>query len=524
MNLRAFLLTLLITPLVASTQRYHQPRVFNEIIYHVFLRSFYDSNGDGHGDFKGLQQKLDYLQQLGVTSILMLPIQSSPYYHNYFSDDFKKIDPEFGDMKSYLELVKEVHRRKMRIYLDIETQYVIEDHAWWKDSYNNPSSKHSDFILYNDKENTKPEPIIFNLTAIPGYNGVVRKAATVNLLSKNVLDYNIGLFKFWMDPNDDGKFDDGADGFRLDHAMDDLDWKGKLTGLLENFWQPLLSEVKRVNRDVTIIAEQAYWADYGNDYFKKAAIDMVFGFQAQSAFVSFNKQKLQDKLDSTLTGRNMRNQVIFIENHDIQRFASAVNQNLAKEKIGAAFNLLTGGVPSIYYGQEIGMFGKGGFGKFGGTDGNDIPMREAFEWYHDTRGKGMALWYKDSGPWWDSTNLKPDDGISLEEGKAAPGSLYNYYKQLIALRRSKDALSSGNYKTVLNTNDSVFSFLRQFDKQMVLVMINLSGSRQDATLTKNPEDIRTGATWKPLLHKDEKYNEGQSFSLKPYEVQAWEIF
>jgi len=82
-----------------------------EIIYHLFQRSFYDSNGDGHGDLNGVAQKLNYLQELGVTSILLLPLYESVYYHNYFAVDFHKIDPEFGTMQDYINLVKEVHRR-----------------------------------------------------------------------------------------------------------------------------------------------------------------------------------------------------------------------------------------------------------------------------------------------------------------------------------------------------------------------------------------------------------------------------
>jgi alpha-amylase len=73
----------------------------NEVIYHIFLRSFADADGDGHGDLKGLQSKLNYLQDLGITSVLLTPLYSSPYYHNYFSDDFEKIDPEFGTMQDY---------------------------------------------------------------------------------------------------------------------------------------------------------------------------------------------------------------------------------------------------------------------------------------------------------------------------------------------------------------------------------------------------------------------------------------
>src|SRR5205814_7048496 len=75
-----------------------------EIIYHLFQRSFYDSNGDGHGDLNGVAQKLDYLQELGITSILLLPLYESVYYHNYFAVDFQKIDPEFGTMQDYLNL------------------------------------------------------------------------------------------------------------------------------------------------------------------------------------------------------------------------------------------------------------------------------------------------------------------------------------------------------------------------------------------------------------------------------------
>ena len=171
----------------------------NEVIYHIFLRSFYDSDGDGNGDLKGLQSKLDYLQDLGITSILLTPLYSSLYYHNYFSDDFEKIDPEFGTLQDYLSLVKGIHKRNMKIYLDMETQYVTEDHIWWKDSYGNPGSKYSDYILYNDSAHTKPEPIIFNLAELPAYDGTIRKVATVNLHSKNVLDYNYNLFKYFVD-------------------------------------------------------------------------------------------------------------------------------------------------------------------------------------------------------------------------------------------------------------------------------------------------------------------------------------
>src|SRR3546814_10390829 len=99
--------------------------------------------------------KLDYLQELGVTSILLTPLYESFYYHNYYSSDFSSIDPTYGTEEEFIELVREIHRRDMKIYMDMETQYVTEDHLWYKDSYGNPSSPYSEYILYDDEERSE---------------------------------------------------------------------------------------------------------------------------------------------------------------------------------------------------------------------------------------------------------------------------------------------------------------------------------------------------------------------------------
>jgi alpha-amylase len=495
-----------------------------EIIYHVFQRSFYDSNGDGQGDLNGLRQKLDYLQELGVTSILLLPLYESVYYHNYFAVDFQKIDPEFGTMDDYLNLVREVHKRGMKIYMDMETQYVTEDQLWWKDSYANSKSKYSDYILYNDSANTKPESIIFGLNELPGYDGTKKRVGTANLYSKNFQEYNFQLFKYFVDPNNDGTFDDGVDGFRLDHMMDDLDFKGKLTNLFANFWTPLLTNLKQINPKLSIVAEQAVWASFGFEYFERGNVDRVFAFRLREAIVSFDKNKIAAIADTlfSLTPKN-KQQVVFIENHDMERFASAVNKNLAKEKIGAAINLLIGGVPSIYYGQELGMFGKTAFGKFGMTDANDIPLREAFEWYKTYDGIGMALWYKNTGPWWDSTNLIPNDGISLEEERKNPNSLFNFYRKMIHLRQSNAALSNGSYQTLPNDNNNVLSFLRK-EKNTVCVMINLSDQMQKAVLDLSITNVKVKGLAQLWGKKIGKISGNSiSISLPAFSIQVLEI-
>lgn len=488
-----------------------------EIIYHVFQRSFFDSNGDLHGDLNGLRQKLDYLQNLGVTSILLLPLYEADCYHNYFANNFEKIDSKYGTMNDYIALVKEIHKRGMKIYLDMETQYVTEKHLWWKDAVGNLKSPYSNYILFKDEAHTIPETMVFNLTELNSYDGSKIKVTTVNLKNKDVLNYNIKLFSFFTDPNNDGKFDDGADGFRLDHTMDHLDKKPTLTNLFNDFWLPLIQKIKSINGNIKFMAEQADWSDFGFEYFKKADIDRVFAFGLTYAILTFNKDKIVKLADTILHSTPKgKEQIVFIENHDMDRSVTVLKNDSSKQRVAAALLLLIGGVPSIYYGQEIGMRGHGGFGVFGNTDGNDIPMREAFEWYKSgTVGKGMAIWYKNTGPWWGHTNIKPNDGISLEEEQNNKNSLFNFYKKIINLRQNNIALSTGNYQNTENDNNNVFSFTREAEKNKVLVAVNLSNQNQTVNLKSS------NAKYIPLYGKAKINN--NNFQLNPYEIMVWAI-
>ena len=492
-----------------------------EIIYHIFQRSFYDSNGDLQGDLNGIRQKLDYLQQLGVTAILLTPLYTSPYYHNYFADDFKKIDPKYGTFRDYISLVKELHRRGMKFYMDMETQYVTEHHVWWKDGINNPNSKYSDYILYEDKAHTKPSSIIFNLYGFAGYDSVYTKITTVNLESPKVLEYNYQLFKIWVDPNHDGKFDDGVDGFRLDHAMDNLDNKAQLTNLFVNFWNPLLDRLRKVNPKLKIVAEQANWGSLGLDYLTKGGVDRVFAFRLAFAIRSFKKDQIIAAADSTfLATPTGKQQVVFIENHDTPRFSYGVKGNAGKLKIGAALNLLLGGVPSIYYGQELGMSGTNA--SLGATDANDIPNRSAFEWYKSDQGKGMAYWYKAKGPWKDRFNNDvSNDGISLEEERNDPNSTWNFYRKMIGIRKANPVISKGAYKTLKNDSENVFSFMRYDAGRKVIVAVNLSDKPVETTIStegKNtPVKVLFGSE-KPVLDGDII-----KVKLRAYGIEVWEM-
>lgn len=491
-----------------------------EVIYHVFERSFFDANGDRQGDLRGLDQKIDYLQQLGVTSVLLTPLYRSVYYHNYFADDWYRIDPDYGTIRDFTRFARDLHSRGMKLYIDMETQYVTDRHAWWRSAVGNLQSPERNYLLFEDSAHAKPSPIIWGITELKGYNDSSRKVTTVNLRDPGVLASNKRLFAYFADPNGDGKFDDGVDGFRLDHCMDDLDANPRLSALFIHFWAPLIATLKSINPRLTFVAEQANWGSFGFDYFSKATIDRVFAFRLAFAIASFSKIELQKAADTTLAMLPPgKEQVVFIENHDVDRFASRVSKDPGKERIAAVLNLLLGGIPSIYYGQELGMSGAGGFNKFGNTDANDIPRREAFEWYAADTGKGMALWYKDTGPWWDSTNDKPFDGVSLEEERNDPRSLWNWYRNLLTVRRGYPVLQTGSYVALQNDNPNVFSWNRRASNgDLAQIVVNLSASPQHAILDGIAPADRQPVFGRAVAQR----NSGQFvIDLPPYGAGIW---
>ncbi len=442
-----------------------------EIFYLIFPRSFYDSNGDRIGDLRGVIEKLDYIQSLGVTSIIMTPLSPSVYYHNYFVNDFEGIDPEFGTLQDYLDMIAAIHKRGMKFYMDTEWQYATKNQLWFRESYGHPESKYTKYLFYHDSLNLDPESIMYNLKTIPAYDGKGVETTLVNLKNEEVKKYMENLYAFWMDPNHDGKFDDGVDGFRIDHMMDDLDHKGLLTNLFEEYWHPLITKLKSINPKLLVIAEQADWQDPGLSYFTKAGVDIVYGFGY--TFHIGDNQKFGNLTDTLLKIMPPDKYLLtFLDNHDLDRYASMVRSDPNVMRRAATMLYLSKGIPYIYYGQELGM--KGAAIIHGKDDGNDILRREAMEWNADMDQKGMALWYKDSGPWWDSTFLRTNDGISVEEEDKDSTSLLNFYRNLLIMRRSNPGLAVGEEAVLKNNNASVFSYCRWKGDSKFLLAFNFT--------------------------------------------------
>ncbi len=482
----------------------------DEVIYHIFFRSFRDSDGDRIGDLKGLTAGLDDIKALGVTSLLLTPIQPSPFYHNYFATDFETIDRAYGTMEDYVAFVRAAHARGLKVYLDEEFQYLAEGHPWLTSSRGRPGAKYGPYILYNrPKTNEEPEPFL-GVPAWPGYDGRWTGISMVNLKSPAVRDYFTRLLVHWIDPHGDGSLRDGVDGFRIDHMMDDLDNKHRLTDLFADFWAPVFKAIRTRNPAARIIAEQADWGS-GDAWLTKGDSDMVFAFPLRFALEKMDKAAIVKALAASGTAPDGKGRILFLENHDMDRFMSAIGGDDRKARIGAALTLLMRGVPSIYYGQELGMRGR--VDPRVKTDGAHIGLREAYRWSADLDAPGSAIWYEKDAMAWANRFNRDGDGASLAEERGHAGSLYEYYRALLALRAARPELRQGDQRLLCNDGSTAVCVLRQLGERRVLVLANTGGA------SVRPALADLGDGWVDLLDSDRAVDPA-TIDLPPWGIRV----
>lgn len=476
-----------------------------EVVYHIFQRSFRDSNGDGHGDLEGVRQSLPYLEKLGVTAIMMTPLYPSRTYHNYFATDFEGIDPRYGTRADLQRLIADAHARGIKVILDMEFQYLAEGHPWWTAAMADRTSPYNDWMLWDDRAAGIAEEGPFGLREIVNFNRDTHGVTTVAMKHPDVRAYFDRYLMGWVDPNGDGKFDDGVDGFRLDHMMDDLDSKGLLTDLFRDFWNPAFAKLRAANPDLVFLAEQWDWK-YGEDYLSRADVSAVFAFPIHDAIRKFDAAALAEAI--TYTGEVTpagKTQMIFAENHDVSRIASDPGISPERLRTAASLMFLLKGTPIIYYGQELGMRGANDAGYT--TDEFNIPVREAFKWSATDSSPGQALWYKRPGErYWDQRYARDHDGVSVDEEDGNPASLLGHYRKLLALRAAHPALSRGTQR-VLDAPVGMLAVERMIDGERLVIIANLSGAQADApALAGDGPDLISGTRvalrpWQTALYR-----------------------
>lgn len=437
------------------------------VFYEIFVRSFKDSNGDGIGDFNGIIEMLDYLNDgdpntthdLGIGGIWLMPINPSPSYHGYDVSDYKAVNPDYGTLEDFKNLIKECHKRGIRVVMDFVINHTASDHPWFEGSID-PESEYRDWYVWTDK---RPD----NTSGPWGSNAWYQKGGTwyyapfwsempdLNYHTPEVTEAIYDATKFWLDL--------GVDGFRVDAArylyeegyiLQDSpktikwfqDWYRYYLKLNDRaytvgeVWTDT-SMIKRYNQP-TKGMEQYFMFDLAKDL-----VGSVYSPSAWRASGAFTKA-----LDAFPGG----DFASFLTNHDQNRLASVLDEDLTKQKL-AAFLLLTGpGTPYLYYGEEIGMTG----------EKPDEDIRKPMQWSDKNYGG-----FSRTIPW-----RRLNDGWTVnnvEAQNADPDSLLNWYRQLINLRNSQALLRTGNYLPIQSNCRSLYVVLREDNGKQMLVIANL---------------------------------------------------
>ncbi len=426
----------------------------------IFVRSWRDSNGDGIGDLKGLTQSLDHLQDLGVKGIWLMPITASADHdHGYATTDFRAIDPDYGTLADFDDLIKAAHARSIGVIMDYVLNHSAADHPFFQDSLRNPRSLYRDWYEWRQE---KPEgwdiwgrdPWV--VTPQGSYLATFGDPMPdFNMRNPAVVKYHEDSLKFWLDR--------GIDGFRLDavpHLIENSakDWNdqpesrqltGHFTRLIKSY--PGRYVVCEATAEPKVYAREdicgGAFAFGLENHIAKAAQGELEAIQKVAQYYRTAPSSLAS----------------FVSNHDQfagKRLWDQVAGNETHYKLAAATYLLLPGTPFIYYGEDIGMAGAQGLS-------DDPFIRGPYSWSADAQNAGF-------------TTGKPYRALAgnVTTHHAAvqtqtPKSLRAFYKDMLKWRNARQSLAQGTYEQV-SAHDQVFSYARRWGSETTWVVINYS--------------------------------------------------
>ncbi|MCP4141509.1 MAG: DUF3459 domain-containing protein [Chloroflexi bacterium] len=426
------------------------------IFYEIFVRSFYDTDNDGIGDFNGITAKLDYLEDLGVNAIWLMPIHPSPSYHGYDVINYYAVNHEYGTMDDFKNLLNEAHKRDIHIIIDLVLNHTSSQHPFFMDANNNPSSPYRDWYIWEEN--------------YPGWGGNTWHEGNqghyyglfwggmpdLNYRNPEVTAQMEQVVRFWVN-------EIGVDGFRLD-AIKHLIEEGEITEntLATHEWlEDFYIRCKSENPETYVVGEVFGAGGSVARTYTGDELDHVFNFELASGFVNSANGGSNTGINSayhfTLEHMPNGNYATFLTNHDQNRAMSNFYGNIGKAKVAASMMLTAPGTPFIYYGEEIGMQGQ--------KPDEDIrlPMR-----WSGAENRGFS----GSKPW--RTGEAGDESVNVEAQRNDPDSLLSHYRALIALRKKHPALRTGETEIIDVGTTALLAALRTEGKEKLLVVVNLT--------------------------------------------------
>ena len=452
------------TPIPAETGPWWNGQVF----YEIFVRSFNDSNGDGIGDFNGITAKLDYLNDgdpntttdLGVTGIWLMPIFPSPSYHGYDVTDYYSVNPQYGTMDDFKNLLQEAHKRGIHVIIDMVLNHTSDKHPWFKSAKSDANSPYRDWYIWSDADPKYSGPWgerVWHPSTTGYYYGIFESfMPDLNYENPAVTQEMEKVSAFWLK-------DVGVDGFRLDaakHLIED-GTQQQNTQATHEWFKGYRMAYKADNPNALTVGEISGDNDKTlASYTSGDQLDLVFDFNLATAFIgSANSGKATPavtalKISSTLMPEGQY--APFLSNHDQDRVMFTLGNNTGKAKVAASLLLTSPGTPFLYYGEEIGMIGFK----------PDENIRRPMQWSAE-KNAGFTT----GKPW---RSVASDyDTVNVEAQMVDPDSLWSHYQALISLRNAHPALRSNETAFAKSGSSAVFASIRSRDGENILVLINL---------------------------------------------------
>jgi alpha-amylase len=442
----------------------------------IFVRAYRDSDGDGHGDLRGLIQSLDYLQDLGIKGIWLMPITlNADGDHGYAVKDFRAIDPVYGTMADFDELLREAHKRGIGVIMDYVLNHSSARNPLFVDAVSGPNSRFRNWYIWRD-----PAPSGWEIWGknpwYPSPTGTFYATfgphmPDFDLENTEAMDYHRDSLRFWLNR--------GIDGFRLDavpHLVETSakEWQGQPGSFaLMGHVKALMDSYRNRYAVCEATSDPAKWAA---PYICGSAFS--FGIEKRFSEAAKGKHEAIHELAEYFNSAPTT-MATFVSNHD--SFAGArlwdqVNGDVAQYRLAAATYLLMPGTPYIYFGEEVGMAGGAGLKE-------DAALRSPMSWKPDAATGGFTTG-KPFRP--ASANVMTQNVATATADK---NSLHAFYKSLIAVRNRLPSIARGTYENA-RADGTTMRFQRRFGKERSLVVINYGTNTAQVNVLPLPAGTR----------------------------------
>lgn len=441
------------------------------VCYEVFVRSFYDSDGDGNGDLNGLIQKLDYIndgdpasrQDLGATCIWLMPITAAASYHGYDTVDYYSVEPDYGTADDFKRLVAEAERRGIKVIIDLVINHTSSQHPWFQEALRDPASPYRDWYLWSAVKPTYRGPFnneVWHPSPVADefYYGLFwSEMPDLNFRNPAVSEEIRRISRFWI-------AEMGAAGFRMDaikhlveyqaaqeNTPETHQWLREYRAFLEAELPGTYTVGEIFDGDPTNLPP--YYPDQMDYYF-----EFNIGAQALGAADVGLARPYLEAVQAANLALPFQRWAPFLTNHDQNRAMNQLDDDVTKAKLAALALLTLPGMPFLYYGEELGQLGLK----------PDEDIRTPMQW----TGEASAG-FTTGVPWRNPQPDYPEKNVAAQQDD--PASLLNTYRELVHLHVAIPALATGDFVPFSADSGSVAAFLRRAGDDLALVLINFGG-------------------------------------------------